>query len=341
LEAPKGRVLFEAALRDTFKLNIWLRTAERIILVLKRFKAESFDELFSGIEEIPWADYIIKKGAFPIVKVKSNKSKLFSLSDIQAITKKAIVSKLSQRYGIEKFEEIGPVYPIHVYIKKDIAIVGIDTTGKDGLHKRGYRKYVSTAPLRETIAAGIVKLSNWKFDKPLVDPFCGSGTIPIEAAMIALNIAPGLERRFVCNDWPFLSKSHWKSEVEKAKSSIQNREIQIVGSDISGEMIKVAKMNAKRLNLDRKIKFDVKNFFDYSKFPSKTWIVTNPPYGQRLETQETKITRHLWRIFKENKRISLHFLSGSKNVLKIFKEKPKRIVTIYNSGLKVYFYQFW
>ena len=337
----RGRVLFNAPLQDVFKLNLWLRTAERVVLVLKRFEAETFDELFDGISQIPWGDYINKKGAFPIVKVRSNKSNLFSLSDIQAISKKAIVSSLSKKYGTIIFEEKYPIYPIHIYIKKNVVTVGIDTTGKEGLHKRGYRKYVSTAPLRETIAAGIIISSNWDFNKSLIDPFCGSGTIPIEASMLAMNIAPGIGRRFACNNWPFFNKYQWNFELEKAKESIKNIDLSIIGSDISPEMIKIAKLNAKSLNLHGKIIFEIKDFFEYIQIPTESWIVTNLPYGQRLKIRKNKIIRHFKEIFENNKDISLHFLSDSEKVPKIFGRKPKRIIIIYNSGLKVYLYQFW
>ena len=337
----RGRVLFNAPLQDVFKLNLWLRTAERVVLVLKRFEAKTFDELFDGISRIPWGDYINKKGAFPIVKVRSNKSNLFSLSDIQAISKKAVVSSLSKKYGINTFEEKHPIYPIHIYIKKNVVTVGIDTTGKEGLHKRGYRKYVSTAPLRETIAAGIIISSNWNFNKPLIDPFCGSGTIPIEASMLAMNIAPGIGRKFACNNWPFLNRAQWDLELKKAKESIRDINLSIIASDKSPEMIKIAKLNAKNLNLHKKIRFEIKDFFEYTQISFESWIVTNPPYGQRLKMRENKIIRHLKKILENSGNISLHFLSDSTKVPKVLGRKPRRIIIIYNSGLKVYLYQFW
>lgn len=341
LHTIRGRVLFEAPIEDVFKLNLWLRTAERVIMVLKQFKAENFDELFEGISQIPWGDYINKKGAFPITKVKSNKSKLFSLSDIQSVSKKAIVASLSKKYKIKTFEEKGPVFPVHLYVKKDIVTVGIDTTGEDGLHKRGYRKYISQAPLRETIAASMILLSNWSPEKPLWDQFCGSGTIPIEASMIALNIAPGLFRKFICNYWPFLDRNLWNFEIEKARSSIKSTNFSIIGSDISTKMVETAILNARNLNLQEKIKFENKDFFEITKIPSRSWIITNPPYGQRLKTQESKILKHLKKIFESNEDISLHFLSGSKRIPEIFGKKPRRTITIHNSGLKIYLYQYW
>ncbi|MDI3471847.1 MAG: putative N6-adenine-specific methylase [Thermotogaceae bacterium] len=341
LHTIRGRVLFEAPIEDVFKLNLWLRTAERVIMVLKQFKAENFDELFDGISQISWGDYINKKGAFPIAKVKSNKSKLFSLSDIQAVSKKAIVASLSRKYKIKTFEEKGPVFPVHLYIKKDIVTIGIDTTGENGLHKRGYRIYVSEAPLRETIAAAMVLLSNWNSENPLWDPFCGSGTIPIEASMIALNIAPGLFRKFICNYWPFLDSNLWKFEVEKAKSSIKSNDFSITGSDISAKMIEIAILNAKNLKLHKKIKFENKNFFEITKIPPKSWIITNPPYGRRLQTQESQILKQFKKIFEGSEDVSLHFLSSSEKIPKVFEKKPRKTITIYNSSLKTYLYQYW
>ena len=242
-----GRITFEGDAEAICRANVFLRTAERVLLLVGRFQATTFDELFEGMKALPWEDYIPKNGKFWVKKASSIKSKLFSPSDIQSIGKKAIVERLKKVYHMDWFEEDGASYPIRIFLLKDEVMVALDTSG-DSLHKRGYRLQTSKAPITETLAAALIMLTPWKKDRILVDPFCGSGTFLIEAAMIATNIAPGMNRTFTAESWTnFIPKQLWYDTVEEAEELVdKDIQVDIQGYDIDGEVVKAARENAKR-----------------------------------------------------------------------------------------------
>ena len=251
-----GRVSFYGDMEAICRANIFLRTAERILLKVGSFKAETFDELFERTKEIPWEKYIPKDGKFWVTKAASVKSKLFSPSDIQSIMKKAMVNRMKSHYHVEWFEETGASYPVRVFLMKDIVTVGIDTSGVS-LHKRGYRQLSSKAPITETLAAALIMLTPWRKDRILVDPFCGCGTFPIEAAMIAANIAPGMNRSFLAEEWDnLIPKKAWYDAVDEANEMIDDDiEVDIQGYDIDGEVLRAARENAKEAGVDHLIHF--------------------------------------------------------------------------------------
>ena len=292
-----GRVSFYGDLSAVCRANIFLRTAERVLLKAGEFKAETFDELFEKTREIPWENYIPENGKFWVAKAASVKSKLFSPSDIQSIMKKAIVRRLQSSYHKEWFEEDGASYPLRVFLKKDMVTVGIDTSGIS-LHKRGYREVSGKAPITETLAAALIMLTPWRGDRILVDPFCGSGTFPIEAAMMAADIAPGMNRFFTAEDWTnLLPKKMWYEAVDEAESRIKtNIETDIQGYDIDGDVIRIARRNAREAGVDHLIHFSGKrNVRDLRHSGKYGFIITNPPYGERLE--DKKICLQLYRTF--------------------------------------------
>lgn len=339
VDSESGRIRFLATIEDIPKLNIWMRSAERILITFGRFKAETFDELFEGTFSLPWNNLITREGKISVVKVRSVRSKLFSVSSIQSIVKKAIVEKLSQCYKVKTLPEISPEYPIHVYLKDDIVTIAVDTTGRDGLHKRGYRKRTVKAPLRETIAASLIILARWKNEETLVDPFCGSGTICIEAGMIACNIAPGLRRHFCSENWGIISKNRWKMEKDLAKFCVEkDNEYKIIGSDIDEHALEAAKINAKTAGV--RIKF-VKSSFEKLKINESIGvIITNPPYGTRLQ-ESIEIHKSL-KILKGNfPGWKYNIVSPFKNFEIMFEKRADKKFSFFNSGIKVFFYQFW
>lgn len=282
-----GRVTFIGDMDALCRANIFLRTAERVMLQVGRFKAETFDELFEGIKAIPWENYIPADGKFWVTKATSVKSKLFSPSDIQSIVKKAMVERLKTRYKMEWFSEDGASYPIRITFLKDEAVVGLDTSGVS-LHKRGYRRLTSKAPITETLAAALIMLTPWKGDRILVDPFCGCGTFPIEAAMMAANIAPGMNREFVAEDWKnMIPRKLWYNAVEEANDLIQDDiETDIQGYDIDPDMVKAARENAREAGVDHLIHFQARPVSELRHPKKYGFVITNPPYGERLEEKE-------------------------------------------------------
>ena len=284
LKVEDGRVTFEGDEEAICRANIFLRGAERVLLQVGRFHATTFDELFEGIKALPWEDYIPKDGKFWVKKASSIKSKLFSPSDIQSIVKKAMVERLKKSYHVDWFEEDGVEYPLRVFLHKDEVMVALDTSG-DSLHKRGYRLQTSKAPLTETLAASLIMLTPWHKDRILVDPFCGSGTFPIEAAMIAANIAPGMNRSFTAEQWiNLIPKSLWYETVQEAQDMIDmDIEVDIQGYDIDPEVVKAARENAKRAGGDHLIHFQQRAVADLHHPKKYGFIISNPPYGERLE----------------------------------------------------------
>ena len=330
MDSLSGKVLFEGDIEDIPRLNIWLRTAERLIIVLGIGRVETFDELFDFVESLEWEEFIEKGGKFPVVKVKSVRSKLFSERTIQRVVKRAVASRLERFHGTT-FEK-GALYPIHVYLRNDELIIGIDTTGFEGLHKRGYRLKYSKAPLRETIAASMLVLSRYDGSSPLLDPFCGSGTIAIEAGLIAKNIAPGLIRNFVSESWKIVRG--WKRIRKEAIGSIVESKSLIVCSDVDEKILKVAEENAKRASVD--IDFIVSDFRDLKLDLGFGKIVTNPPYGKRLNFN----LRDLKVLFDRFNGWEIHVLSPV-SLDKIVGKRAKKKTAFFNSGIKVIFHQYF
>ena len=338
-----GRVTYGADAEGICRSNIGLRSAERILLKVGSFSARSFDELFEGVKALPWEDYIPKDGKFWVKKASSVKSRLFSPSDIQSIVKKAIVDRLSSKYHISWFEETGCEYPLRVSIMKDEVTVALDTSG-ESLHKRGYRQYRSDAPISETLAAALIMLTPWKGDRILVDPFCGCGTFPIEAAMIAANIAPGVNRDFTAMTWENLvDKDLWTDSAEEARD-MENKDIEtdIQGYDIDKEIVRAARRNAALAGVEGLIHFQQRDVAALSHPKKYGFIITNPPYGERIS--EKKELPGLYRSFGEAawklSDWSVYVISGYEDVERYMGRKADKNRKIYNGMMKTYFYQY-
>ena len=295
-----GRVTFLGDAEAICRANIFLRTAERILLKVGEFKVVTFDELFEKTKALPWETYIPANGKFWVTKAASVKSKLFSPSDIQSIMKKAMVERMKSRYHQEWFPEDGASYPVRVFLMKDMVTVGIDTSGIS-LHKRGYRQMTAKAPITETLAAALIMLTPWRKDRILVDPFCGSGTFPIEAAMIAANIAPGMNRSFTAEEWTnLIPKKLWYEIVEEAQELIdEDVQVDIQGYDIDGDVIKAARKNAEDAGVGHLIHFQQRPVSELRHPKKYGFIITNPPYGERLEEKEA--LPKLYREFERKK----------------------------------------
>ena len=338
-----GRVTFEGDAEAICRANVGLRTAERVLLQVGRFKAETFDELFENTKALAWEEFIPKNGKFWVTKANSVNSKLYSSSDIQSIVKKAIVEKLKLKYGLQWFEEDGSEYPIRVNIMKDEAIIGLDTTG-NSLHKRGYRPVAGAAPISESLAAALIMLTPWNKDRILVDPFCGSGTFPIEAAMMAANIAPGMNRSFVAMKWDnIIPVSEWEDVIDEAKELVDlSVDADIQGYDIDEEVLKAARMNAARLGVDKLIHFQKRDVKDVSHPKKYGFIITNPPYGERLEEKAAlpPIYTALGKQFAKLDSWSAYVITSYEDTEKYFGRKADKNRKIYNGMIKTYFYQF-
>lgn len=336
-----GRVEFTGAEADIVKANLWFRCAGRIWIKIGSFKAVTFDELFEQTKALPWGDWIPEDGKFTVVG-KSVKSTLFSVSDCQAIVKKAVVEKLKLKYQTDWFDETGAEYTIQVGILKDVVTLAIDTSGS-GLHKRGYRENAMIAPLKETLASAMVLLSYWRKDRILLDPFCGSGTIPIEAALIARNIAPGLNRKFACEDWERIDKQIWKNARINAYKAIDyNATPEIYGSDIDAEAIKLAKENAIKAGVDDCITFEVKPCQEVVLPGDFGVMISNPPYGERIgELKEVEnLYRKLGEIMKENPTWSSYVITSMEYFESLFGRKADRKRKLFNGRIKTDYYQF-
>lgn len=342
-EVEDGRVTFYGDEDALCRANIFLRTAERILLKVGSFRAESFEELFDKTRAIAWEDYIPKDGKFWVAKAASVKSKLFSPSDIQSIMKKAMVRRLQEHYHIEWFSEDGASYPVRVFLKKDIVTVGIDSSGIS-LHKRGYREVSGKAPITETLAAALIMLTPWKKDRILVDPFCGSGTFPIEAAMMAANIAPGMNRAFTAEAWTnLIPKKLWYDVINEANDLIEDEiDVDIQGYDIDGSVIKIARRNAAEAGVSHLIHFQERSVADLSHPKKYGFIITNPPYGERLEDKKDlpKLYRTFGEQFKALDTWSAYMITSYEEAERYFGRKADKNRKIYNGMLKTYFYQF-
>ncbi|KXG43548.1 THUMP domain-containing class I SAM-dependent RNA methyltransferase [Tepidibacillus decaturensis] len=342
VKVDNGKVEFTTDLSAIAKTNLWLRTSDRIRLKIGEFKVTTFEELFEKTKSLPWADWIPKNGQFP-VEGKSVKSKLFSVPDVQAITKKAIVESLKKTYKVEWFEENGPIFKVEVALLKDIATLTIDTSGP-GLHKRGYRDWIGAAPLKETMAAALIQITKWNPDLPLIDPFCGSGTIPIEAALIGQNIAPGMNREFVSESWPIIPRDIWRQARAETHDLAQyDRPLEILGSDIDGEILKVAKRNAYEAGVDEQIHFqrmDVRQIMSEQKYGA---IICNPPYGERLSDRREveQLYIDMGRVFTKLDTWSYYILTSYEKFETLFGKPATKKRKLYNGNLKVDYYQYF
>ena len=338
-----GRVTFEGDQEAICRANIFLRTAERVMIQVGRFKATTFEELFQGIKNLPWEEYIPEDGKFWVKKASSINSKLFSPSDIQSIAKKAMVERMKQKYHKDWFKEDGAAYPVRIFLLKDEVTVALDTSG-ESLHKRGYRTMTSKAPLTETLAASLILLTPWRKDRILVDPFCGSGTFPIEAAMIAANIAPGMNRDFTAEEWTnLIDRKLWYECVKEAEDMIDTTvKVDIQGYDIDGEVIKAARENAKRAGVDHMIHFQQRAVADLSHPKKYGFIITNPPYGERLEDKADlpKLYTEIGQSFAKLDSWSMFLITSYADTEKYIGRKADKNRKIYNGMLKTYFYQF-
>ena len=343
VQVEDGRVTFAGGIEAAARANIFLRTAERILLKVGSFRAETFEELFERTREIPWEDYIPEDGKFWVAKAASVKSRLFSPSDIQSIMKKAMVERLKSRYRIEWFPESGAAYPVRVFLMKDIFTVGIDTTGTS-LHKRGYRPAAGKAPIAENLAAALIMLTPWRGDRILVDPFCGSGTFPIEAAMMAAHIAPGMNRSFTAEDWANLfPKKYWYEAVNEAQDLIDDRiETDIQGYDADAEVIRTARRNAEAAGVDHLIHFQQREVRDLSHPKKYGFIITNPPYGERLEDRATlpQIYRDFGEAFRKLDSWSAYMITSYEDAQRYFGKQARKNRKIYNGMIRTYFYQY-
>ncbi|MCI9082580.1 MAG: class I SAM-dependent RNA methyltransferase [Lachnospiraceae bacterium] len=338
-----GRVTFEGDAEAVCRANIFLRTAERILLKAGQFHAETFEELFQGIKSIPWENYIPENGRFWVAKASSIKSKLFSPSDIQSIVKKAMVERMKQQYHREWFEESGSHYPLRIFLMKDEVTAAIDTSG-ESLHKRGYRTLASKAPITETLAAALILLTPWKQDRILVDPFCGSGTFPIEAAMMAANIAPGMNRSFTAENWTnIIDRQLWYDAVEEAGEMINTEiSVDIQGYDIDGEIVKAARDNARRAGVEHLIHFQQRPLNQLSHPKKYGFVITNPPYGERLEEKEAlpELYREIGEALHRLDSWSAYLITSYEDAERYIGRKADKNRKIYNGMLKTYFYQF-
>ncbi len=338
-----GRVTFEGDEEAVCRANIFLRTAERVMIQVGRFKATTFEELFQGIRNLPWEEYIPEDGKFWVKKASSINSKLFSPSDIQSIAKKAMVERMKQKYHKEWFKEDGAAYPVRIFLLKDEVTVALDTSG-DSLHKRGYRTMTSKAPLTETLAASLIMLTPWRKDRILVDPFCGSGTFPIEAAMIAANIAPGMNRDFTAEEWTnMIDRKLWYECVKEAEDMIDTTvKVDIQGYDIDGDVIKAARENAKRAGVEHMIHFQQRAVADLSHPKKYGFIITNPPYGERLEDKADlpALYTQIGQAYQRLDSWSMFLITSYTDTEKYIGRKADKNRKIYNGMLKTYFYQF-
>ena len=343
LQVEDGRVIFSCDESGIARSNMFLRTCERIYIRAGSFHAETFDDLFEGIRAIDWKRYIPEDGRFWVKKARSVRSRLFSPSDIQSIVKKAVVEKLKETYHTEWFSETGCDYPLWIFINKDEVTAGIDTTG-DSLHKRGYRAMASEAPISETLAAALIMLTPWNQKRILVDPFCGSGTICIEAAMMAAGIAPGSGREFLSQEWEHLiPKKVWYQAITEASDMVHTKiDTDIQGYDIDGDVLKIARHNAQIAGVGDLIHFQRREVRELSHPKKYGFIITNPPYGERLEDQKTLpgIYHDFGEQFRKLDSWSAFFITSYEDAQRCFGMKATKNRKIYNGMIKTYFYSY-
>lgn len=343
VQVEDGRVTFRGGMDAVCRANIFLRTAERILLKAGCFRAVTFEELFQRTKDIPWERYIPENGRFWVTKAASVKSRLFSPSDIQSVMKKAMVERMKSVYHTEWFTEDGAPYPVRVFLMKDMVTIGIDTTGVS-LHKRGYRPAAGKAPIAENLAAALIMLTPWRKDRILVDPFCGSGTIPIEAAMMAANIAPGMNREFTAEEWANLvDRKYWYEAIDEAHD-LMNTDIDtdIQGYDIDGEVLKTARRNAAGAGVEHLIHFQRREVSQLSHPGKYGFIITNPPYGERLEEKEAlpDLYREFGESFRKLDTWSAYMITSYEDAERYFGRRADKNRKLYNGMIRTYFYQF-
>lgn len=338
-----GRVTFEGDLETICRSNIFLRTAERVMVQIGRFRATTFDELYENMKALPWEDWIPQDGKFWVKKASSVKSKLFSASDIQSICKKAMVDRLKMTYHTDWFKEDGASFPVRIFLLKDEVTVALDTTG-DPLHKRGYRTWTSKAPISETLAAALIMLTPWRADRILVDPFCGSGTFLIEAAMMAANIAPGMNRSFTAEAWTHLiPKQMWYDVVEEAEEMVDTYiSCDLQGYDIDPDMIRIARANAKQAGVDHLIHFQQRDVADLKHSKKYGFIITNPPYGERLEDKKDlpALYTTIGQVYRDLDAWSMYLITSYEEAERYIGRKADKNRKLYNGMIRTYFYQF-
>ena len=342
-EVENGRVTFIGDAEAICRANIFLRTAERVLLKVGSFKAVTFDELFEATRAIPWEKYLPKDGKCWVKKASSISSKLFSPSDIQSIMKKAMVERMKGAYGITWFPEDGASYPLRVFLYKDVVTVAMDTSG-DSLHKRGYRTLTSKAPITETLAAALLMLTPWKPDRILVDPFCGSGTFPIEAAMMAANMAPGMNREFLAEERKnLIPKKCWYEAMDEANDLVKDDiSVDIQGYDIDGEIVRAARANAAAAGVDHLIHFQQRPVSQLSHPKKYGFIITNPPYGERIEEKKNlpALYKTIGERFKALDSWSMYLITAYEDAERYIGRKADKNRKIYNGMMKTYYYQF-
>lgn len=343
ISVEDGRVTFIGDAEAVCRANVFLRTAERILIKVGQFHAETFDELFEGTKALPWEEYLPQNAKFWVAKAASVKSKLFSPSDIQSIMKKAMVERMRKVYRVNWFPEDGDAFPIRVFLHKDEVTVSLDTTG-ESLHKRGYRKLTAKAPIAENLAAALIMLTPWNKTRILVDPFCGSGTIPIEAAMMAANMAPGMNRSFLAESWThIISRKEWYACMDEAAELVDFSQMpDIQGYDIDDEMVRIARENAKLAGVEQYIHFQRRGIEALSHPKKYGFIITNPPYGERLEDKNTiaSIYRTLGERYRQLDSWSLYMITSYEDAQQMIGRKADKNRKIYNGMLKTYYYQF-
>ncbi|MDM5247460.1 MULTISPECIES: class I SAM-dependent RNA methyltransferase [unclassified Lysinibacillus] len=338
-----GKVYFEGDETAIARTNLWLRVADRVKIVVGQFPAKSFEQLFESVKALPWEKYLPVDAAFP-VSGKSVKSKLFSVPDCQAITKKAIVERMKQHYKRLGFlDESGATYKIEVSILKDVATLTIDTSGA-GLHKRGYRQAQGEAPLKETLAAALVQISKWNPNRPFVDPFCGSGTIALEAAMLGQNIAPGYNREFISENWPWMKAKIWDAVRDEADSLANyDQPLEIFGSDIDHRMVSIAQENAIEAGFGDMITFKQMQARDFTTQLTDGVMIGNPPYGERIGDIEVveQVIRDLGKVMKNYPTWSVYMLSSMKNFEELYGRQSTKKRKLFNGFIETNYYQFW
>ncbi|MHA6502034.1 THUMP domain-containing class I SAM-dependent RNA methyltransferase [Staphylococcus haemolyticus] len=343
-QVENGRIFFEGDAKAIVQCNLWLRTADRIKIVVGRFNASTFDELFEKTKSLPWENIIDKEGQFP-VQGRSVKSTLYSVPDCQAITKKAIVERLKKAYDEKgRLNESGAKYPVEVAILKDNVLLTIDTSGS-GLNRRGYRIAQGEAPIKETLAASLVRLANWKGDTPFIDPFCGSGTIAIEACLIAQNIAPGFNRDFVSEEWNIMPPNIYDDMRDEADQQANyDKDIRVFASDIDPEMVEIAKRNAEEVGLADIIQFSVKDVNTLTiDTDEPVALVGNPPYGERIGDREEveEMYRYIGKLMNQHSHLSTYILTSNKEFEFLVNRKATKRRKLFNGYIECTYYQYW
>ncbi|MBS3976821.1 MAG: class I SAM-dependent RNA methyltransferase [Syntrophomonadaceae bacterium] len=342
VKVENARVNFKAGTEAICRTNLWLRSADRVLIKIGEFPATTFEELFEKTKALPWADWIPEDGNFP-VEGKSVKSTLYSVPDCQAIVKKAVVESMKTRYRRQWFDEKGPRYTIEVALLKDMATLTIDTSGP-GLHKRGYRKLASAAPLKETLAAAMVNLSYWNPDRLLLDPFCGSGTIPIEAALIGLNMAPGLNREFAAEKWPIIPGKFWQTARQEARNLVRDDiKLEIRGTDMNNEVLSMARYHAKEAGVEKHIHWQQMPLAEVRTKQKYGCVICNPPYGERLEEQNTveSLYREMGQVFRPLDTWSFYVLTANQGFERLFGRKADKKRKLYNGRIECHYYQYY